>query len=132
MKKLLLPIFVLLAFAGQSQLNNSWIDYSKTYYKFKLAKDTLCRINQAALPAALTSTPAENFQLWRNGKEVRIYTSVTTGPLGSSGFIEFLGLANDGFSDSTLYKNPDYQLNTKHSLTLFGDQLRFDSRLIPH
>ncbi len=116
MKKLLVPIFVLLAFAGQSQLNNSWIDYSKTYYKFKLGKDTLCRINQAALPLALASTPVQNFQLWRNGKEIRIYTSVATGLLGGSDYIEFWGEANDGKPDNTLYKSPDYQLNDKFSL----------------
>ncbi|MBK6380155.1 MAG: hypothetical protein IPF72_10750 [Chitinophagaceae bacterium] len=88
MKKILLtPIIVLLALAGYSQLNNSWIDYSKTYYKFKLAKDSLTRIYQPVLAAAgLGSVPAQNFQLWRNGKEVRMFTSVPTGVLGSGDF----------------------------------------------
>ena len=74
MKKLLFTVVVLmLAVAGYSQLNNSWIDYNKTYYKFKITKDTLCRIYQPALATAgLGSTPVQNFQLWRNGKEVRI------------------------------------------------------------
>lgn len=118
MKKLLLaPIFLLLAAAGYSQLNNSWIDYSKTYFKFKLAKDTLTRIPQPVLAAAgLGSVPAENFQLWRNGKEVRMYTSVPTGVLGSGDFLEFWGLMNDGKPDKNLYRNPDYQLCDKYSL----------------
>ena len=68
MKKILLAsIILLLAFNSNAQFNNSWIDYSKTYYKFMLAKDTLTRLYQPVLAAAgLGSVPAENFQLWRN------------------------------------------------------------------
>ncbi|MGB4845848.1 MAG: C25 family cysteine peptidase [Ferruginibacter sp.] len=118
MKKILLiPIITLLALTGYAQLNNSWIDYSKTYYKFKLAKDTLSRISQPVLAAAgLGTVPAENFQLWRNGKEVRIYTSVPTGILSSGDFIEFWGEMNDGKPDNPLYRNPATQLSDKFSL----------------
>jgi hypothetical protein len=71
MKKTLTTlIIILLTMSSRAQLNNSWIDYSKTYYKFKLAKDTLTRIYQPVLAAAgLSSVPAQNFQLWRNGKK---------------------------------------------------------------
>jgi len=118
MKKILLTfLVVLLATAGYSQLNNSWIDYNKTYYKFKLAKDTLTRIPQPVLAAAgLANVPAQNFQLWRNGKEVRMYTSVPTGILGSGDYLEFWGEMNDGKPDKALYRNPDYQLCDKYSL----------------
>ncbi len=118
MKKFLItPILSLLVFAGYAQLNNSWIDYSKTYFKFKLAKDTLTRIPQPVLAAAgLGSVPAENFQLWRNGKQVRMFTSVPTGPLSAGDFLEFWGEMNDGKPDKNLYRNPDYQLCDKHSL----------------
>lgn len=118
MKKILLtPIIVLLALAGYSQLNNSWIDYSKTYYKFKLAKDSLTRIYQPVLAAAgLGSVPAQNFQLWRNGKEVRMFTSVPTGVLGSGDFLEFWGEMNDGKPDKALYRSPDIQMCDKYSL----------------
>ncbi len=117
MKKFLLTsVVALLVISGYSQLNNSWIDFNKTYYKFKLAKDTLSRINQTALPAALAGTPAQNFQLWRNGKEVRLYTSVTTGPLSAADYIEFWGQMNDGKPDKDLYRNPDFQLSDRYSL----------------
>ncbi|MGG9960766.1 C25 family cysteine peptidase [Ferruginibacter sp. SUN106] len=118
MKKILFTLFVMtLAFAGFSQLNNSWIDYNKTYYKFKITKDTLCRLYQPQLAAAgLGSTPAQNFQLWRNGQQVRIYTSVATGTLGASDFIEFWGQMNDGRPDKTLYRDADFQLDDKYSL----------------
>lgn len=118
MKKILLtPLIVLLVATGYSQLNNSWIDYSKTYYRFKLAKDTLTRIPQPVLAAAgLGNVPAENFQLWRNGQQVRIFTSVPTGILGSGDYLEFWGEMNDGKPDRALYRNPDYQLSERHSL----------------
>ena len=107
MKKILLTsTIVLLVTTGFSQLNNSWIDYSKTYYKFKLAKDTMCRIYQPLLAAAgLGSVPAQDFQLWRNGKEVRLYTSVATGTLGPGDYLEFWGEMNDGKPDKSLYRN---------------------------
>ena len=83
MRKLLVPIFVLFTLVTEAQLNNSWIDYSKTYYKFQVGKTGFYRISQAALNAAgLGAVPAEQFQLWRNGEQVRIFTSVSSGPIG--------------------------------------------------
>ena len=94
-KKLLVAIFIFSALTGNAQLNNSWIDYNKTYFKFKVNSDTLCRISQVTLSnIGLGSTPAQNFQLWRNGQEVRIYTSVAAGPMSSSDYIEFWGEAD--------------------------------------
>jgi len=116
-KNLLIPVFILLSITGYAQLNNSWIDYGKTYYKFILAKDTLTRIYQPVLAAAgLGSVPAENFQLWCNGKQVRMYTSVPTGVLGSGDFLEFWGEMNDGKPDKNLYRNPAYQMCDKFNL----------------
>lgn len=138
-KKLLIPFFVLLASAATAQLNNSWIDYSKTYYKFKLTKDTLCRIPQSTLATAgLGAVPAEQFQLWRNGEQVRLYTSVSSGPFGGSDYIEFWGLMNDGKPDNQLYRQPDFQLADRYSLETdtaayfltvnpAGNNLRFNS-----
>ena len=117
MKKILLPVFLLVATYCSAQLNNSWIDYSKTYYKFKVANDTLIRLSQPVLAGAgLGSVPAEHFQLWRNGQQVRIYTSVATGVFGSSDYIEFWGEMNDGKPDKQLYKNTEDQLNDRYSL----------------
>lgn len=118
MKKFLLSLTVtLLAATAFAQLNNSWIDYSKTYYRFTLAKDTLTRINQPVLAAAgLANVPAEQFQLWRNGKQVRIFTSVPTGIMGAADFMEFWGEMNDGKPDNNLYKTPGTQMCDRHSL----------------
>ena len=117
LKRLHLFAFLFLVSYGNAQLNNSWIDYSKTYYKFKVAEDKLCRIPYSTLLAAgLASNNATAFQLWRNGQEVRLYTSVSNGQLSSSDYIEFLGKMNDGLPDKALYRNPDFQLADRYSL----------------
>jgi hypothetical protein len=118
MKKIvLLPVLLLIVFSTTAQLHNSWINYNKTYYKFKVGKDGLTRISQPALVAAgLGAVAAQDFQLWRNGKEVRLFTSVASGVLGATDYIEFWGLSNDGAPDTDLYRDPDYQLDSKYSL----------------
>ncbi len=118
MRKLLIILLVLSAtyiVSGQPY-NNEWIDHSKTYYKFKLGATGLYRINQTALPTALKTAGAEQFQLWRNGKQVSIYTSVPSGALPSNGYIEFWGEKNDGLPDKPLYKDQANQLSAALSL----------------
>lgn len=118
MKKLLLLSFIFISVAGFSQpYTNSWIDYNKTYYKFYAGKDGACRIPQSVLNGiSLGNTPAEQFQLFRNGQEIPLYTTTPTGPLGTSGYIEFWGIMNDGKADTKLYRDPDYQLSGHYSL----------------
>lgn len=118
MKRFLLLLFICTGFAAQSQIyNNEWIDYSKTYYKFKVAVTGVYRISQPTLTSlGLGSTAAQDFQLWRNGKEVPVYTSVQSGAMGAADYIEFWGEMNDGKPDNVLYREADYQLNNKWSL----------------
>lgn len=100
---------------GQS-FRNEWIDYNKTYYKFPVAETRLYRIPLSALTSiGLGNTPAQDFQLWRNGAEVPLYTTQETGPLAADGFIEFYGKMNDGYPDTELYASPDDQVNTERS-----------------
>jgi hypothetical protein len=119
MKKILPVLFLLLLInSAEAQVyHNEWINYSKTYYKFKVAADGLYRINKSVLDAhGLGATPAQNFQLWRNGQEVPIFTSIPTGPLGSSDYIQFYGNKNDGSLDTKLYKEDSLQMHTGTSL----------------
>lgn len=117
MRKIFVSICVLFTVAAQAQLNNSWIDYNKTYYKINVLRDGLYRIPQAQLVAlGLGNTPAEFFQLWRNGQEIRIFTSTPSGPLGASDYIEFWGKRNDGVPDKPLYLKPGFQLCDSFSL----------------
>jgi Peptidase family C25/FlgD Ig-like domain len=118
MKKILLPFLLFISIIVQSQAyNNEWIDYNKTYYKFKVGATGLYRINKDTLLAlGIGNTPAEQFQLWRNGEQVPLYTTAQTGVMGAGGYIEFWGERNDGKPDKALYRVADFQLNDKHSL----------------
>ncbi len=118
MKKIFTLILVLAAVGLEAQVyNNEWIDFSKTYYKFKVGADGLYRIPQSVIAnAGLGNTPAQYFQLFRNGQEVPIYTSITGAPLGPNDYIEFWGQMNDGKADKPLYLNPAYQHTTRISL----------------
>jgi len=120
MRKLLLIIFFLFALKAFSQsqpFNNEWIDFSKTYYKFKVGSSGLFRINQTSLTTiGLQNTPVEQFQLWRNGKQVPLYTTIATGVMGGNDYMEFWGKKNDGKPDKYLYKDTSYQLSDRLSL----------------
>jgi hypothetical protein len=119
MKKLiaLIILFVVAGRVSSQVYYNEWIDYSKTYYKFKVGATGLYRINTAGLATiGLANEPAQNFQIWRNGKQVPLFTSSAAGPLGAAGFIEFWGEKNDGTPDKALYRIPEYQLSDRESL----------------
>ncbi|MBW7951896.1 MAG: hypothetical protein H3C56_04920, partial [Chitinophagaceae bacterium] len=115
--KFLLCFLLGVSYVLQAQnFNNEWIDYGKTYYKFKIAANGLYRINQTALPTPLNNIPVEQLQLWRNGNQVPLFTSVATGILPVNGYIEFWGEKNDGVPDKPLYRVNTNQLSDKISL----------------
>ena len=117
MKRLLIAVLLLMGLAAQAQYNNEWIDFNKTYFKFKVGNSGIYRINRASLQSiGLGNESAENFQLWRNGEQVAIYTSVPSGQLGGSDYIEFWGARNDGKADTKLYRDPNLQLSSYWSL----------------
>src|SRR3954470_14574013 len=124
-KILYLLVFAGFAYNASAQAyQNEWIDYNKTYYKFKVGSfgyDTahlapirkgVVRIMQPALASAgLANIPAEQFQLWRDGVEVPIYISKAFGVLASADYIEFIGEMANGFPDKRLYADSSYQLS---------------------
>ncbi len=118
MKKILFALLLTCGLMAQAQVyNNEWIDYSKTYYKFKVGRTGLYRIPQSVLSSAgLGTVSAEHFQLWRNGKQIPLYTSLQTGIFGASDYIEFWGEMNDGKPDRELFRKPEWHLNDKWSL----------------
>ncbi len=117
MKKFILPLLLLLCVSAGAQYNNSWIDYSKTYYKFHVGEDGVYRISQSSLQTAgIATTNADHYQIWRNGAQVALYTSSAGAPLPTGGYIEFWGRANDGKPDTKLYNNDALQLTDKYSM----------------
>ncbi len=118
MKKLFTLVLLMYGTYSYAQLyNNEWIDFSKTYYKFKTDRTGLFRIPQTTLAGVgMGAVPAEQFKLWRNGQEVTLFTSSASGVLPSGGYIEFWGQANDGKPDKPLYRDPAFQHTDKISL----------------
>ncbi|MBL7700496.1 MAG: hypothetical protein JNK79_20190 [Chitinophagaceae bacterium] len=117
MRRILPFLLFLLSLSAAGQYNNEWIRNTQTYYKFKVVNKGLYRIPKSVLDAAgIGNAGAEFFELWRNGKQVPIYTSSQSGPLASNGYIEFWGEGNDGKPDKALYRNAAYQHSSEISL----------------
>ncbi len=129
MRNFLIIVFsIVFSISAKSQnFNNEWIDYNKTYFKFKVGafgsdgispiSNGILRIPFATLASnGLGTTDAAHFQLWRDGVEVPIYLSKTSGALSANDYIEFWGEMNNGTLDKKLYRDAEYQLNNKWSL----------------
>jgi hypothetical protein len=104
----LLAVSIFIAASSIAQpFKNEWISYNKTYYKFPVKDEGLFRISKAVLAnLSIGEVNAEDFQLWRDGKEQPIYTTESTGPLAANGYIEFYGRPLDGTLDTELFPNP--------------------------
>ncbi len=125
---LLLSLIGICTSVSAQSYRNEWIDYNKSYYKFKIGpfggdavgapvKNGIVRIPQNTLSAAgLGNVPVEQLQLWRNGEEVPVYTSKQSGVLSPGDYIEFWGDINDGKLDKEMYRNTAYQLSDYWSL----------------
>lgn len=126
MTKKILYLLILTGFTyttSAQAYQNEWIEYNKTYYKFKIGpfgydivgapvRRHIVRIPQTTLAAAgLGTIPSEQFQLWRDGQEVPIYISKPSGILSSTDYIEFIGEVANGFPDKQLYSDTSYQLS---------------------
>jgi hypothetical protein len=110
--------------AGQSgTYGNEWIDYSKTYYKFKVGKTGVSRIYRSALSAAgiPSSVVGSNFMLYRDGKEVPLFVSNEN--MGGSDYIEFWATKADGIIDKELYVKPEHQPDDR--ISLFSDSSNY-------
>ena len=119
MKRILTILLLLAASHVMGQpFNNEWIKFNQTYYKFKVGISGVYRIPQSTLASnGLSVAAVQNIQLWRNGEQVPFYSTVTSGPLGPSDYIEFWGEANDGKPDKILYRDPNFQHIDKMSLS---------------
>jgi hypothetical protein len=103
---------------------NEWIDYNKTYYRFRTGGTGAFRITQSQLAAiGLGGVDAAHFQLWCKGQEVAVYTSQPTGALPANGFIEFWSEQNDGEWEKRLYNDPQSHLNP--GISLFTDSVTY-------
>ncbi|HRG51514.1 MAG TPA: C25 family cysteine peptidase [Bacteroidia bacterium] len=98
---------------------NEWINYAQKYYKIKIFKNGVYRIDSATLASAgiaIGSMDVRNLQLFNKGKEVPLHIESSDLTLNKNEFIEFYAAKNDGALDSLLYVNTPHIPNPYFSL----------------
>ena len=119
-KKYLLFVCIVIPFLVSAQANK-WINYSQYYFKIKVAKDGIYRVDSATLANGLASVGVSlstidprQFQLYFHGQQQYVYIKgesdgVFNGPKSGNDYLEFYGqhntgaLIHDEASDSLLY-----------------------------
>lgn len=86
---------------------NEWIAYNQKYYKIKLYKEGVYKVDSTTLAnsgISLSLINPQNFQIFINGKEQYIHVhGETDGVFNASDFIEFYGNKNNCSFDSSMY-----------------------------
>ena len=126
------PLFLIIfigvtAFAFSQPYNNSWINYSQQYYKFKVAETGIYRIDSTVLANAgipIATINPQNIQLFARGVEIPLYIEGEgDGVFDGADFIEFYGQYNDGWLDESLYGGAANHPNPYYSL--FNDTINY-------
>jgi hypothetical protein len=79
--------------------NDSWIDYSKTYFKIGTYRDGVYRITKADLESngiTTSSIPLNSYRLISKGQEIPVLTKGSNNILDDTGYVEFFGRRNMG------------------------------------
>ncbi|MFC6223600.1 C25 family cysteine peptidase [Hymenobacter artigasi] len=103
--------------AQSGPVGNEWIVPGQTYYKMKIVRDGLYKIDyQYLTQAGITGVVPNELQIWRRGREIATYVGGSRTTLDATSFIEFYAVHNDGRLDVELYKNPADQPHQYFSL----------------
>ena len=125
MTKTKAAILTLLAFglsyvSTAQSYGNEWINFSQSYYKFKLAEDGIYRISRNDLINGgfpVGSINPRKIQLFYLGQEQAIKVEGEgDGVFDNSDFIEFYGRKSDGTTDTDLYITPEAQPHTRYDI----------------
>lgn len=96
---------------GSSQYGNEWINYSQSYYQFKIWQDGVYKLDYATLQSAgvpVSTIQPENYQIFGFEQEQSIFIEDgNDGSFDSGDYILFIGRKNTTWLDSLLYENPD-------------------------
>ncbi|MBD2767648.1 hypothetical protein IC235_07060 [Hymenobacter sp. BT664] len=107
---LLLGVSTSAAVAQSGPVGNEWIVPGQPYYKVKILKDGLYKIDyQYLTQAGITGVAPSQLQIWRRGREIATYLGGNSTTLDPTTFLEFYALRNDGKLDVELYKQPQDQ-----------------------
>lgn len=100
--------------------NNEWIVYQQSYYKIKIGKDGLYKIDSAALAAAgvpVGTLNPQNIQLFSKGKEIYPYIfGESDGVFNTNDYILFYAEKNTCKDDSLYFDNVPFLANPYYSV----------------
>ncbi|MDQ2772768.1 MAG: hypothetical protein M3Y54_19975, partial [Bacteroidota bacterium] len=104
------------AWAQSGPVGNEWIVPGQTYYKIKITRDGIYKLNSQYLSQmSLSGVAPSRLQIWRRGQEIALYGGGNQSSFDATTFLEFYGKRNDGRLDAELYKNPADQANPYYS-----------------
>ena len=102
--------------AQSGPVGNEWIVAGQRYFKVKVAKDGIYKLDYQYLTrAGIAGVAPSQLQVWRRGREVAVYGGGSQAVLDATTFLEFYGQHNDGRLDGELYKNPGDQAHPYYS-----------------
>jgi hypothetical protein len=111
---LLMPI---VAEAQSGPYGNEWIVPGQQYYRIKVARTGLFRLDyQYLTQAGAAGVSPQRLQLWRRGKEVAIYVGGNQTSLDPTTFVEFFGQRNDAALDRGMFRNAADQAQPYYSM----------------
>ncbi|RZK29963.1 MAG: hypothetical protein EOO63_07885, partial [Hymenobacter sp.] len=97
-KRLLVLLGLLLSLSAHAQsgpYGNEWIAAGQPYYKIKVWRDGIYRLDYNYLRSLNAAGVAPTqFQLWRRGKEVAMYQAGNQATLDATSYLEFYGQRN--------------------------------------
>ena len=118
---LLLALLGLLVHSGlllaqSGPVGNEWIRPGQTYYKIKILKDGLYKLDyQYLTQAGIGGVAPSQLQLWRRGREVAIYGGGNQTVSDPTTFLAFYAVHNDGRLDTELYRRAQDQAHFYYS-----------------
>ena len=127
-KHILLLFLLAGSFVSNSQqFGNEWINYSQSYYSFKIVNDGVYRLDHATLVAAgipVGSFQSDNIQIFGKEREVPLLINDNgDNTIDAGDYIVFYAERNDGWLDSTLYLDAQTIGNPVYSL--YNDTIEY-------
>jgi hypothetical protein len=119
---------------SDGKFGNEWIDYSKTYYKFKISEDGIYRIPANSLQLSgvdMSRLNESSVQIFHKGAEIPVHVQMNGSAVD---YLEFYASKNTGIMDAELYSNgqfnPEYSVisdSASYFLTIGSNGKRYQN-----
>lgn len=98
------------------KFGNEWINHSQSYYKIKIIKEGIYRLDKNILNRDIlnfSQVQSNQVQLFCMGEQVPVYVHLQNGVIE---YIEFYGEPNRGLLDVNLYRKANHHFNPGYSM----------------